>query len=258
MSTQNHCQLKKWGEINMNRVFDLLLSLVGLILLSPIFLLVSFLIWKTDGHNPFYVSKRVGLLGKLFTFIKFRSMRKGADKTGVDSTSNNDQRITAIGQKVRRYKIDELPQLINVLFGTMSLVGPRPNVVREVALYTDEEQKLLQILPGVTSLSSIVFSDEGDILAQHSDPDIAYNQLIRPWKNRLDLFYVQHHSLSSSISVIFMTVVALFSREKALERVHQFLIKRNADTALIEVAARTKDLMPSPPPGATDIVTSRL
>ena len=112
---------------------------------------------------------------------------------------------------IRRFKIDELPQLFNVLSGSMSFVGPRPNVQREVVLYTAEEKKLLSIKSGITSISSIVFSDEGDILSNYDDPDIAYNQLIRPWKSKLDLFYVEKHSLSNSIFIIFTTLFSLQS-----------------------------------------------
>ena len=115
----------------MIRLFDFIASLLGLVILSPVFFIFSFLVWKEDRHNPYYVSMRVGQGGRLFRFIKFRSMRVGADKTGVDSTSSNDSRITAVGHKIRQYKVDELPQLFNVLMGKMSLVGPRPNVKRK-------------------------------------------------------------------------------------------------------------------------------
>ena len=242
----------------MIRIFDLVSASLGLLVLSPLFLIFSFFVWYEDKHTPFYISKRVGKGGVLFNLIKFRSMRMGADKTGVDSTSTNDERITPIGHMIRRFKIDELPQLFNVLSGSMSFVGPRPNVQREVVLYTAEEKKLLSIKSGITSISSIVFSDEGDILSNYDDPDIAYNQLIRPWKNKLDLFYVEKHSLSNSIFIIFTTLVALVSKASALNMVHSFLIANNADQDLINAARRAEPLKPSPPPGSNEIVTSRV
>ena len=123
--------------------------------------------------------------------VKIRSMIINADKTGVDSTSSDDMRITSVGKVIRKLKLDELSQLWNVLIGDMSLVGPRPNVKSETDLYTKIEKNLLNVKPGITDFSSIVFSDEGDILSGSDDPDLLYNQLIRPWKSRLSLFYIE-------------------------------------------------------------------
>ena len=148
----------------MKRVFDIGFSLFGLLLMSPVLLLFMFLVWIQDYHYPFYIAPRVGRRGKIFQAVKLRSMVVGADKTGVDSTSTEDKRITWIGHIIRRYKLDEFPQLWNVLKGDMSLVGPRPNVEREVTLYTEEERHLLDVRPGITDLASIVFSDEGKII----------------------------------------------------------------------------------------------
>ena len=119
--------------------------------------------------------------------VKLRSMIINADKNKVDSTASDDMRITRVGMMIRAYKLDELTQLINVLKGDMSLVGPRPNVQRDVDLYSETEKRLLSVKPGITDFSSIIFSDEGDILSGLDDPDIAYNQLIRPWKSRLGI-----------------------------------------------------------------------
>ena len=141
----------------IKRLFDLLLSFLGLSLLMPLLLIVLFIVWVQDFHNPFYVAPRVGINGKTFKMIKIRSMIIGADSTGVDSTKSDDQRITLIGKFIRKFKIDEVSQLLNVLFGSMSLVGPRPNVKRETDLYTDLEKKLLSIKPGITDIASIVF-----------------------------------------------------------------------------------------------------
>ena len=174
----------------MKRVIDFSAAVFGGLLLTPLLVTVAFLVWLQDRRSPFYIAPAVARGGGTFDMVKFRSMVKNADRAGIDSTSANDQRITGIGRFIRRFKIDELPQLWNVAKGDMSLVGPRPNVVREVDLYTAEERHLLDARPGITDLASIVFADEGDILADKADPDIAYNQLIRPGKSRLGLFYV--------------------------------------------------------------------
>lgn len=241
----------------MKRVFDFTASFLGLIILSPLFLVVLFLIWITDFGNPFYVASRIGRDGCPFKMYKFRSMIVNADKTGVDSTSSNDMRITRIGKFIRRFKLDELSQLINVLIGDMSLVGPRPNVKRETDLYTIEEKKLLQVKPGITDISSIVFSDEGEILSNSSDPDIDYNQLIRPGKGYLGIFYVENKSFILDIKLIFVTLISILNRNVALKYVSTILKKHNASEFLIKIAQRKEKLVPSPPPGSTTIVKDR-
>jgi lipopolysaccharide/colanic/teichoic acid biosynthesis glycosyltransferase len=175
----------------------------------------------------------------------------------VDSTAANDNRITAVGQFIRRYKLDELTQLWNVLMGDMSLVGPRPNVKRETDLYTPVERKLLSVKPGITDISSIVFSDEGEILKDQADPDIAYNQLIRPGKSILGLLYIENQSLWLDIKLCFLTVIAILSREKALAGVQGILKNINAPDDVIQLAQRKQALVPRPPPGGDRIVTSR-
>jgi len=180
-----------------------------------------------------------------------------ADKSGVDSTSSNDKRITGVGKFIRKYKLDELSQLWNVLIGDMSLVGPRPNVKRETDLYTTEEKKLLTVKPGITDFSSIVFSDEGDILKDQSDPDIAYNQLIRPGKSMLGIFYVENRTLMIDIKLVYLTLIAIVSKEKALNSLVVILKKINATDILINIASRRQRLYPMPPPGAVNIVTNR-
>src|SRR5205085_5451329 len=183
-----HADVRPTSDDIMKRLFDIICAAAGLVLTSPILLPVMFLIWRQDGFSPFYIAARVGRRESLFHMVKLRSMVKNADKSGVDSTSMDDRRITRVGQFVRKYKLDELTQLWNVLRGEMSLVGPRPNVKRETDLYTREEKRLLTVRPGITDFASIVFSDEGEILAGQPDPDIAYNQLIRPGKSRLGIF----------------------------------------------------------------------
>jgi lipopolysaccharide/colanic/teichoic acid biosynthesis glycosyltransferase len=181
-------------------------------------------------------------------------MKINADKTGVNSTSINDNRITKIGSIIRKYKLDEFTQLWNVLIGDMSLVGPRPNVLVDVDLYTNTENKLLEVKPGITDFSSIVFSDEGKILENKENPDLSYNQLIRPWKSRLGLIYIKHHSILLDLELMIFTVIALISKPMALKWVVKKLEKFNVDQKIIEVAKREKELIPFPPPGSDKIV----
>jgi len=241
----------------LKRLFDVTASGVGLLMVSPLLLPVMFLVWWQDRHSPFYVAPRVGRNDQPFKMIKLRSMVINADKSGVDSTSANDNRITAVGQFIRLYKLDELTQLWNVLKGDMSLVGPRPNVKRETDLYTSVERKLLEVKPGITDISSIVFSDEGDILKDKADPDIAYNQLIRPGKSMLGLLYIENQSVWLDIKLCFFTAIAIFSREKALDGVQKILHDMKAPADVLRLAQRKQALVPQPPPGGDRIVTSR-
>jgi lipopolysaccharide/colanic/teichoic acid biosynthesis glycosyltransferase len=166
-------------------------------------------------------------------------------------------RITPIGHKIRKYKLDELIQLWNVLIGDMSLVGPRPNVKTETNLYTDVERGLLSVRPGITDFSSIVFSDEGDILEGRDDPDLSYNQLIRPWKSRLGLIYIENQSIFLDIQLIFYTVVAIVSKQKALNWISEQLKRMNIDKNIISISRRNIELYPFPPPGSDEIVSAR-
>ena len=241
----------------MKRLFDIFFSAFGLVVLGPILLIFMFLVRRQDGNSPLYIAPRVGRHGRLFRMIKLRSMITNADKTGVDSTSSSDSRITPVGHMIRRYKLDEFMQLWNVLIGDMSLVGPRPNVQRETDLYTNEEKKLLTLRPGITDFSSIVFFDEGDILEGREDPDLSYNQLIRPWKSRLGIIYIDNHSIWLDLQLVFYTVVAIFSKDVALSWVIGKLQYLGVDEKVIEVSRRDNMLEPFPPPGADDIVTMR-
>jgi lipopolysaccharide/colanic/teichoic acid biosynthesis glycosyltransferase len=241
----------------MKRIFDIVVSALGLLCASPVLLPVMFLVWRQDRHSPFYVAPRVGMGGETFQMVKLRSMVINADKSGVDSTAANDRRITPVGHFIRRYKIDELSQLWNVLVGDMSMVGPRPNVKRETDLYTPLERGLLAAQPGITDFASIVFSDEGEILRDQADPDIAYHQLIRPGKSCLGLFYLQHRSLLLDARLCWLTAVAIVSREKSLEGVCDLLRKLGADDDVVRIAERKQPLQPLPPPGGNHVVTSR-
>ncbi len=242
----------------MQRLVDIIVSLLGLIVAAPILLVFIIAIWLQDFHSPFYVADRIGRHGRKFRMAKLRSMVVDADRSGVTSTSENDQRVTTVGRLIRAFKLDEITQLFNVLKGEMSLVGPRPNVMRwGVELYTDVEKQLLTVRPGITDLASIVFADEGAILADRENPDLAYNQLIRPWKNRLALVTVGNCSMSCYLRIIWLTIVGILSRPMALAGVQDILRGLGADEDLLRVANRTEPLAPAPPPGASEIVTSR-
>jgi lipopolysaccharide/colanic/teichoic acid biosynthesis glycosyltransferase len=241
----------------MKRAFDLLVSGGLLVLAAPVLVPVMVLVWLQDFHSPFYLGVRAGRNEAPFRMVKLRSMRVNADRSGVDSTSADDRRITPVGKFIRAYKLDELMQLWNVLLGDMSLTGPRPNVLREVAIYTPAEKRLLSVRPGITDLASIVFADEGEILAGATDPDLLYNQIIRPWKSRLALFHVDHQSMGLDVQVVFLTAVAILSRERALGGVERILRSLDAPPDLVAVARRREPLRAAPPPGASSIVTSR-
>jgi len=239
------------------RVMDMLASATGLLVLSPVLIVVCALIWLEDRHSPFYVAPRIGLGRRPFRMVKLRSMIVRADRNGVDSTAKGDARITRIGRVIRRFKLDEFSQLWNVLRGDMSLVGPRPNVERDVRLYTAVERHLLDVRPGITDFASIVFADEGDILEGAADPDLRYNQVIRPWKSRLGLHYIAHASLWLDVRLVMATVLTAISRPFALAWIATMLARSGADADLIVTARRQAPLVPAPPPGARDIVRSR-
>jgi lipopolysaccharide/colanic/teichoic acid biosynthesis glycosyltransferase len=241
----------------IKRLFDILTSLFGLLLLSPILIVFMYLIYRQDKATPFYMAPRIGKGNITFKMIKLRSMVNDADKSGVSSTSNNDIRITPIGQKIRRYKLDELTQLWNVLMGDMSLVGPRPQLEIDTDLYTNIERKLLSIRPGITDFSSIVFSDEGEILEGKEDPDLTYNQLIRPWKSRLGLIYVENQSFLLDIRLIIYTVVAIISKKRALNWVVNQLKIMNVDSDVVNISKREMELYPFPPPGMNKVIIAR-
>lgn len=239
----------------LKRTCDVLIAAVALVMLSPVLLLVGLAVWFWDFRTPFYLAPRAAKGGEAFLMVKFRSMEVGADRDGVDSTSATDPRVTPVGRCIRNLKVDELPELWNVLRGQMSIVGPRPQVMREVQRYTATERALLSVRPGITDLASIVFFDEGDVLQGHFDADLAYNQLIRPWKSRLGLVYVEHASLRLDLEIISMTAVALVSRPMALAWVSRVLARLGVDLMTREAARRRAPLAPWPPPGASDVVS---
>lgn len=196
----------------MKRLFDLIFSLLGLLLLSPFFVVISLIIRLYDNGAVFYKAPRIGRNGKTFKMLKFRSMVLNADKIGPSSTTSSDPRITPIGRFLRKTKLDELPQLINVLKGEMSIVGPRPEVKYFTDMFTEEEKAILSVKPGITDYASIWNSDEGKILEGADDPDKAYMELIRPEKIRLQLKYVYERSIWVDFKIIFLTLAAIIKK----------------------------------------------
>lgn len=195
----------------MKRLFDILASFIGLIIISPVFLILG--IWiKLDSKGPvFYKQIRVGRENKDFFLYKFRSMRVGADKDGLITVGGRDPRVTRSGYYIRKYKLDEFPQLINVLKGDMSLVGPRPEVRKYVEMYTPEQMHVLDVRPGITDLASIRYRNENELLEKAEDPDKYYIEVIMQDKLRINLEYVRNHSFLYDIKLIFGTFWAIIN-----------------------------------------------
>jgi len=194
----------------LKRLFDIVLSAIGILAVSPLLAVLAVLI-KLDSQGPlFYRGLRSGRWGRPFLILKVRTMVENADRLGGAETSADDPRITRLGKFLRQYKLDELPQLINVVKGEMSIVGPRPEVIEEVACYTEQEQEVLRVRPGITDWASLKFHHEGEILRGSSDPHYAYHQKIRPEKLRLQVQYVRSHSLLSDMWIICRTFRAIF------------------------------------------------
>lgn len=238
----------------INRIFDILVSFIGIVLFFPFFIYFLIVIWLHDKKSPLYFAPRSGKNGVVFKMLKLRSMMVDADKQGINSIGMYDNRITPIGRIIRKYKLDEFPQLWNVLKGDMTFVGPRPNVQDETNLYTDVEKNLLTVKPGITDFSSIVFIDEGKILANKKDPDSSYNQLIRPWKSRLGLIYVKNQSINLDFKILYFTLISFINRRKALLWVSKTIENLGAEKETIIISRREIDLYPYPPPGSNVIM----
>lgn len=189
----------------MIRFFDIIFSIIGLVILSPIFIVLYLLIRIESKGGGFYSQERIGKNGKPFKLYKFRSMRIGSDKKELITIGEKDNRITKTGFILRKYKLDELPQLWNVFIGDMSLVGPRPEVKKYTDLYTEEQKQVLQVRPGITDWASIKYVDENKILGEAKDPDEAYVNLIMPNKIKLNMVYIQHQTLGEYFKIIFTT-----------------------------------------------------
>ena len=195
----------------MKRLFDIFFSIIGLTILIPIFLLISLLIIIDSKGGIFYKQVRVGLNGKDFTLLKFRSMRANSDRQGLLTVGGRDNRITRMGYFIRKYKLDELPQLINVLLGEMSLVGPRPEVRKYVDMYTTEQKKVLNIKPGITDFASIEYSNENELLGNATNPEQVYINEIMPAKLNLNLKYISEQGFMTDMKIIFRTILKIMS-----------------------------------------------
>ena len=194
------------------RGFDLLISASGLIILLPFVILICLLIVIDDGAPVIYKAGRVGKNGRIFKMFKFRTMIRNAEKVGPSSASSSDSRITKTGRFLRKYKIDELPQLFNVFIGQMSIIGPRPEEKKFTDLFNEEEQLILSVKPGITDWASLLNSNEGEILEGSEDPDQTYMELIRPGKIELQLKYVRNNNFLVDLKILFLTLRKLIFR----------------------------------------------
>jgi lipopolysaccharide/colanic/teichoic acid biosynthesis glycosyltransferase len=195
----------------MKRIFDFLVALFGLIITSPIFAVVAIGIKITSPGPVYYRAKRTGKSGKPFTMYKFRTMVVNADKMGGPSTASDDPRLTKIGLFLKKFQLDELPQLINILKGEMSLVGPRPEVEMYTSMFTAEEKKILTVPPGMTDYASLWDFHEGELLKGSDDPEKTYMEKVRPKKIELQLKYVKEHTFWIDLKIIVKTVLKIFA-----------------------------------------------
>lgn len=197
---------KRKIQLILKRTFDIVVSFIGLLILSPIFLIIAIAI-KLDSKGPvFFKQERIGKDGKEFRIFKFRTMVVDAEKKGMQITVDGDSRITKLGHFLRKSKIDELPQLINVLIGDMSFVGPRPEVPKYVAMYDENQRSILKIRPGITDIASIEYRDENLLLAKSKNPEETYIQEIMPRKIELNVEYIKKISLTYDIRLILKTI----------------------------------------------------
>jgi len=190
----------------VKRLFDIFSSLLGLVILLPFLIAISVLIFVNSRGGVFYRQIRVGKNGKDFKLWKFRTMQPDSDKNGLLTVGGRDARITSLGYYLRKYKLDELPQLMNVFVGEMSIVGPRPEVRKYVDLYTSEQLQVLDVQPGITDYASIEYANENDLLAESSDPENKYIQQVMPAKLKLNMKYIAEKSLGTDLKIIFRTI----------------------------------------------------
>ena len=196
------------------RFFDLLFATIALVCLSPILIIIALFILFESKGGSFYKQLRVGKNNKDFYLLKFRTMRVGADKKGLLTVGDRDPRVTRSGFFLRKYKLDELPQLVNVFVGQMSVVGPRPEVRRYVDLYNENQKRILNVKPGITDYASLYYIDENEILAQSSDPENTYIQEIMPAKIELNYKYIDNQSIKEYFKIIFLTAKSILFNRK--------------------------------------------
>ncbi len=194
----------------IKRTFDFLMSLFGILLLSPIFIMISIAIVVDSRGGVFYKQERMGKNKKPFKLLKFRSMQTGADKKGLLTVGSNDSRVTKVGLFIRKYKIDEFPQLLNIFIGDMSFVGPRPEVKKYVDLYTPEQLKVLAVRPGLTDYASLEYFDENELLSKSKNPEETYIQEVMPAKLNLNFKYILNQSFATDLGLIFKTIGRIF------------------------------------------------
>ncbi|MCE9538114.1 MAG: sugar transferase [Bacteroidetes bacterium] len=190
----------------LKRIFDISFSFIGLVILLPFFIIIGLLIVIDSAGGVFYKQARVGKNNIDFYLFKFRSMRTGADKKGLLTVGGRDSRITRMGYFIRKYKIDELPQLLNVLLGDMSLVGPRPEVRKYVDLYNEKQKQVLSVKPGITDYASIEYSNENELLGKAENPEQVYIDEIMPEKLKLNLKYIDEQGIITDLKIIFKTI----------------------------------------------------
>lgn len=232
------------------RAFDILMSLAVLVAAAPLLAALMLAIWAQDRRSPLFLGVRVGRGERDFHMAKLRSMTPDAEFQGAASTTSSDARVTRLGRVLRRWKLDELPQFWNVLRGEMSIVGPRPNTRRGgVERYTAREMRLLTVRPGITDLASILFADEAEILEGAEDPDALYDQVIRPWKSRLGLLYVERRTFWVDLRIIVLTAVRMVSPALALKGVDAILAAWAASDELRHVCRRLAPPPRAEPPG---------
>ncbi len=200
----------------MKRIFDFILAAAGLLVFAPLFILISLAILVTMGFPVFFTQTRIGRHGKPFRIIKFRSMITDADKKGLSITRGGDPRITPLGKSLRKTKLDELPQLINVLCGQMSFVGPRPETPEYVELYDDQQRQVLTVRPGITDPATLAFRNEEEVLSQYEDTHQAYVDIVMPQKLKINLEYLQTATLFTDLRIVLKTINALFKTANSL------------------------------------------
>ena len=194
----------------LKRTFDVVVSFLGLVMLFPFLIIIAAIIVIDSKGGVFFLQDRVGKNGKVFKIIKFRTMTVGSDKKSLLTIGQKDSRITRVGYFIRKFKIDEIPQLINVLKGDMSFVGPRPEVEKYVALYNEEQLKVLTVRPGITDFASIQYKDESTLLANADDPETFYVSEVMPAKLKLNFYYINNRNFMLDVKIIFKTILEIF------------------------------------------------
>lgn len=194
----------------MKRIFDLFISTIGLICLSPLLLLIAIGIVLESKGGVFYRQERIGKDEIPFRLFKFRSMRPDSDKKGLLTVGSRDNRITKMGYYIRKFKLDELPQLLNVIIGDMSLVGPRPEVKKYTDLYTSAQKKVLSVKPGITDWASLEYFEESDLLSKSADPEKTYIEEVMPAKLKINEKYILNHNIVEDIKIILLTIKRIF------------------------------------------------